>query len=367
MKISIGSKIIAGPFGGGNEFLKNLKNHFEDKNYKVVNNLDDDDIDIILLTNPLIDSETSTFNNYDVDFYINFVNPSAIVIQRINECDERKGTKNLNYTISKLNKNVDLNIFVSKWLKSIYKNYDLYTKPSYVIKGGPNEKIFNTINKIKWDGIEKIKIVTHHWSDNLMKGFEDYKKLDTLIAEGLNEYLEFTIIGNIPKNLSFPNSKILNPLTGQDLSNELKKHHIYITASVNEPSGNHHMEGALCGLPILYIDSGALPEYCKNYGVMFNIDNFVYYLNKIKKEYKNLCKNLENYPYTFTNTAEIYEKIFLESIKNKKDIYKKRKKTFKAQVIINLVINKLILFIHNQTMRGKIFLGNIKKELKNVN
>ena len=25
MKISIGSKIIQGPFGGGNEFLKNLK------------------------------------------------------------------------------------------------------------------------------------------------------------------------------------------------------------------------------------------------------------------------------------------------------------------------------------------------------
>ena len=38
--------------------------------------------------------------------------------------------------------------------------------------------------------------------------------------------------------------------------NELKKHDIYITASENEPSGNHHMEGALCGLPILFKDSG---------------------------------------------------------------------------------------------------------------
>jgi len=367
MKISIGSKIIQGPFGGGNEFLKNLKNYLEEKNYKVINNLDDDDIDIILLTNSLIDSETSTFNNYDVDYYINFINPSAIVIQRINECDERKGTKKLNSTISKLNKNVDLNIFVSEWLKSVYRNFDLYSKPSYVIKGGPSEIIFNTNNKLKWNGVEKIKIVTHHWSNNIMKGFNEYKKLDTLLEKGLNEYLDFTIIGNVPKNLSFPNSKIINALSGSDLANELKKHHIYMTASINEPSGNHHMEGAMCGLPILYIDSGALPEYCKDYGVMFNIENFVYSLEKIKKKYDLLFKNLDSYPYTFIKAAEMYEKIFIEAIQNKKNIHKNRNKTSKIVVIINLVINKLILFIHSQTMRGKIFLGNIKKELKNVN
>ena len=367
MKISIGSKIIQGPFGGGNEFLRNLKSYFEDKNYKVVNNLDDDDIDIILLTNPLIDSETSTFNNYDVDYYINFINPLAIVIQRINECDERKGTKKLNSTISKLNKNVDINIFVSEWLKSVYKNYDLYSKPSYVVKGGPNEIIFNTINKLKWDGVEKIKIVTHHWSNNIMKGFNDYKKLDTLLGKGLSKYLDFTIVGNTPKNLSFPNSKIISALSGSDLANELKKHHIYITASINEPSGNHHMEGALCGLPILYINSGALPEYCNDYGVMFNINNFEKSLDKIKKDYDLLFKNLDSYPYTFVNAAEMYEKIFVESIKNKKNIYKNRNKTSKTGVIINLIINKLKLFLQSKFMSGKKFLGNTKKVIKNVN
>ena len=30
MKISIGSKIIDGPFGGGNEFLRNLINFFDE-------------------------------------------------------------------------------------------------------------------------------------------------------------------------------------------------------------------------------------------------------------------------------------------------------------------------------------------------
>ena len=50
MKISIGSKIIDGPWGGGNLFVKNFKNYLEDKNHEVINHLLDDDIDVILFT-----------------------------------------------------------------------------------------------------------------------------------------------------------------------------------------------------------------------------------------------------------------------------------------------------------------------------
>ena len=58
------------------------------------------------------------------------------------------------------------------------------------------------------------------------------------------------------------------------LENEVKNHHAYLTGSLNEPSGNHHIEGAQCGLPILYIDSGGIPEYCENYGLKFTENNF---------------------------------------------------------------------------------------------
>ena len=36
-----------------------------------------------------------------------------------------------------------------------------------------------------------------------------------------------------------------------------------------------HIEGILCGLPIIYRESGALPEYCKKFGVPFENDNFL--------------------------------------------------------------------------------------------
>ena len=70
----------------------------------------------MLLTNPLIDSEHSTFNHLDIIYYQKFVNPNSISIQRINECDERKNTKNVNKQIIKSNSEMDYTIFVSSWL-----------------------------------------------------------------------------------------------------------------------------------------------------------------------------------------------------------------------------------------------------------
>ena len=49
MKVSIGSKIIDGPYGGGNTFVLNLKKFLEDNDHTVIDNLKEDDIDIILL------------------------------------------------------------------------------------------------------------------------------------------------------------------------------------------------------------------------------------------------------------------------------------------------------------------------------
>ena len=71
---------------------------------------------------------------------------------------------------------------------------------------------------------EKIKIVTHHWSDNLMKGYNFYKYVDELLNnQKYQELFDFTIIGNTPKNIEFINTTVIPPLSGGELANELKK------------------------------------------------------------------------------------------------------------------------------------------------
>ena len=67
MKVSIGSRVIDGPWGGGNLFVINLKKYLINNGHQVVHDLCDRDIDIILLTDPRSRKESSsTFNNNDI-------------------------------------------------------------------------------------------------------------------------------------------------------------------------------------------------------------------------------------------------------------------------------------------------------------
>ena len=367
MKISIGSKIIDGPFGGGNEFLKNLINFLNNKGHTVINHLNDLDIDIILLTNPLISSETSSFNSYDIEFYLKFHNSQAIVFQRFNECDERKGTQIINNKLNKFNQVVDINLFVSNWLKNIFNGYELSKKKSYVVMGGPNKDIFNNKNKTYWNKKTKLKLVTHHWSDNLRKGYLEYKQLDNFLnSEKYKNLFEFTFIGNKPKDMQFNNINILQPLEAKDLANELKKHDIYITASENEPSGNHHMEGALCGLPILYKDSGSTSEYCNNFGVSYEIESFLKSLDSIKKDYDNFVSKLDGYPYDFLSAANYIDQLFNEAHHKKLEILGDRNLKSKKNIFIRYLFNKFIRFIYIKYFLLKKLLGKIKYNVKNV-
>ena len=92
--------------------------------------------------------------------------------------------------------------------------------------------LFLMIKIIKFGMVKSLKkIVTHHWSSNKMKGFDVYKKLDELSEEvDWKGKIEFTYIGNLPKGFNFKNSRVINPLSGEKLAEQLVSHHIYITA-----------------------------------------------------------------------------------------------------------------------------------------
>ena len=66
MKISIGTNIKEGPWGGGNLFAKSLKNYLEKNNHEVYTDLSDANLDIILITEPRKTSESSSFTHDDV-------------------------------------------------------------------------------------------------------------------------------------------------------------------------------------------------------------------------------------------------------------------------------------------------------------
>ena len=340
MKISIGTNIKDGPWGGGNLFAKNLKNYLLKNGHKVVHDLHDEDIDIILITEPRKASESSAFTSKDVENYLKFKKFETIVVHRINECDERKNTNYVNKYLINSNLISDATVFVSDWLKNLYINQGLRCNKIITIMSGSDKNIFNPTNYQPWNRTEKIKIVTHHWGANWNKGFDIYLKLDQLLDEEFwHNKIVFSYIGNLPSNYKFKNMKYFSAKSGYELANELKKNHIYLTASINEPSGNHHIEAAQCGLPILYIDSGGIPEYCNGYGVKFNSNNFESKLLEIIENYDYHLKNIKDYKYNSDNMCKEYMNLFEILYAEKSRIFKNRKILFNVNKINKYFFN----------------------------
>ena len=319
MKISIGSKIFEGPWGGGNLFVKNFTEYLTKQGVNVVYDLYDRDIDVIILMDPRKSSYSSTFTHKDIVNYKKYINNKVFVIHRFNECDERKGTSGLNKFLIQANKVSDKNIYVSNWLKEVFYKEGIQRKNDEVIMTGANAEIFNSKHFKPWDGSSKLKIVTHHWGTNINKGFEVYKQLDNYLGVKKNrDRYEFTYIGKLPEDFSLANSNHIEPLSGLDLAKELKKSHLYLTASRNEPSGNHHIEAAQCGLPILYLNSGGIPEFCKGFGISFEKSEFFNKLEKIRTEYSKYSLNMKNYPFNSEKMSEEYYFSILKMLKDAK-------------------------------------------------
>jgi hypothetical protein len=327
MKVSIGTNIKEGPWGGGNLFAINLKSYLELNGVKVIHHLNDEDIDLILITEPRKTSESSAFTHLDVQKYLYFVNNQTQVAHRLNECDERKGTKYVNRYLIEANKIASQSIYVSKWLMDLYVTQGITSKNNKVIYAGADEKIFNSENFTPWNKKEKLKIVTHHWGANWNKGFDTYLLLDSMISsEEWKNKIEFTYIGNIPKNVNFKNTHHIQPLSGKNLANEIKKHNLYITGSLNEPSGNHHIEAAQCGLPLLYLDSGGTPEYCSDYGIEFSNETLNEDLKQMIIDYDTYVNKVQNYRFSSTKMCQDYLKLFYKMLENKENnIYSKNK------------------------------------------
>ncbi len=349
MKIAIGMNLQSGPFGGGNQFGKSLANYLTEHGEDVVFNLNDTDIDIILLTEPRKHLASCAFDTLDILNYINNCNKTTLLVHRINECDERKGTKTVNKQLILASSIVDHTVYIASWLINLFKKQGLSSKNHSIILNGADETVFKKYNPdIKKEGAS---IVTHHWGAAYQKGWDIYKYLDELLEQDKYQNIKFHYIGNhldgyIPKNIIYH-----TPKSGEELARALSLHDIYLTASINEPAGMHHIEGALCGLPILYRNSGALPEYCDGYGVIFNgIDDFEDALNKLLDDLPAYQKRMSSYNNTATVMTRNYHDLFKQMYQQKDIIIQKRNKRvssflfkikLKLQILYIKLLNKL--------------------------
>ena len=195
IKVAIGSQATSGPWGGGSAFVRSLSNGLLKAGHCVVYDLKSNDIDIILLTDPRR-IKNITFGPGCAYRYLLFNNPNAIVVHRINECDERKNTYFINRLLKRANYIADHTVFISEWLKTLPLWHNI--KDFSIIRNGADSNLFFPSNNISWNKEKPLKLVTHHWSNNMNKGYQMYYDLWFYLKKTKN--YEFVFIGqNVPE------------------------------------------------------------------------------------------------------------------------------------------------------------------------
>tara|TARA_X000000368_G_scaffold415823_1_gene408361 strand:- start:52 stop:1161 length:1110 start_codon:yes stop_codon:yes gene_type:complete len=360
MKIAIGSKILNKAWGGGNLFVKNLSKHLINNGHEVIFDLFDNDIDVILFTDPRFSSENSTFNHKDIKYFQKLVNPNVKVVHRVNECDQRKDTFGVNEYYLLANKVADHTVFVSKWLQTIYINEGFESSESSVIMSGSDNKIFNNKNYKEWKKGDKFKLITHHWGNNKNKGFALYSQLDNLLDNKFwKDKISFEFIGNTNPEYEFKNTKITSPLYEESLAQALKECNAYITASINEPSGNHHIESSQCGLPLLYIKSGGIPEFAEDHGLEYNLQNLEEKLLDLMDNYSYYFDLMKSYPFNSEIMSKDYEDLFLRLGTEKKI----KIKFSIVKIIIFKIFYKIRYFVKFNPVGNLIFKSYLRASL----
>jgi hypothetical protein len=350
MDISLGLNLQTGPWGGGNQFGQSLYAFLQKKNVDVSFDLKNRNLDIIVMVEPRITLKISAFNHIDILRYRLYKNKDAVVVHRINECDERKGTHDVNKLITHANTVADFSVYVSGWLQDLYRKLGLISPNARVILNGANKDIFNSLGYKPWERKNKLRLVTHHWGANYLKGFDIYEKFDQLLASpNYSNKFEFMYIGNLPKMLPFLHTNCVEAKYGVELASSIRSNHVYLTASQNEPGANHPSEGALCGLPIIYRPSGSLSEYCQGYGIEFSSDNFESKLNEMYDTYENYVNKMENYPFNSDRMCQQYYELFVELLDRREELINQRKK----RNSMVLYLESLLPYNLIQKMRGK--------------
>lgn len=280
MKIFIAYHFNDGPWGGGNQFLKNLKTVWEEENH---------------YTNDIQNADVILFNSHqNLDQVVKLKKKYAqkIFIHRIDGPISQYRGRNI--FLDKLiflfaQELADGVIFQSKWSLEESKQLGFKTcRFQKIIHNAADPKLFYSEKNSFLESHNVTKLIATSWSENPKKGLDIYKYLD----ENLNfdEY-EFTFLG--ASSVKFKNIHTMPPVSSKEVGHYLRKNHIFISGSEREACSNSIIEALCCGLPVVYRDSSS-SETVKQAGLAFcNGDEALVAINAIREQYMHYHDAIE--------------------------------------------------------------------------
>lgn len=247
--------------GGSYVFLRHFQDYLTRAGIAWTNN-PDDEYNILF------------FNSWTVSYSqvlgLKKARPDLRIIQRVDGAAQDYGRKDgADWVQRALNTLADLTIFQSQY--SYQATYERYR---VVRTAGP--MIYNPVDgeHFRPDGprldlpSHTRRLISVGWSKNLLKGTW---RIPQLAAQ--NPDVEFVVVGQTGWDSSVPpNIRALGVLPHEHLPEALRSADAYLSLIENDACPNVILEALACGLPVLYVPSGGVPELVRDAGRHFRDD-----------------------------------------------------------------------------------------------
>jgi glycosyltransferase involved in cell wall biosynthesis len=293
-RIAFNMRPVDHPWGGGNQWLTQIVHHLREAGYAVRFDLRGRP-DCIVVVDPRVGGNVG-FGRDEIAAYKRR-RPEARCLDRINESDGHRGRPLLDVPLAEMNEVADHTVFISAWQRDYHaaRWFDL-SRPHDVVHNGADTSIFHPVGSAELADGGTMRLVTHHWSDNPRKGFDVYEQVDGLIADGVLPDTELWVIGRWPGAIEWRAARTFPPTQGAELAGLLRQAHVYLTGSRFESGAMHYVEGAQCGLPVLYHeDGGGIVEVASRFGIGYR-DDVAGAIGAMRERYPELRQRVLEHP-----------------------------------------------------------------------
>lgn len=201
-------------------------------------------------------------------------------------------------------------IFQSRYSRDVFAAAG-HRGRSSVIHNGVDPSIFNLEQRHLlgrrlrsfWQPGEALRVVVSSWSADENKGFPEYRRIDGQL--GGRDDLRVTLVGRVPEGTRFRHIEVLGPRGPRRLADALRREHVILQLARFETCSNALLEALNCGLPAVYLDSGANAELAADFGVPYEGDLFAA-LAAVRAGYDGIVSRLPDNPYRIGPVADRY-------------------------------------------------------------
>lgn len=155
-----------------------------------------------------------------------------------------------------------------------------------------------------------VRVVISTWSTDPSKGFARYAEIDDALRGRTD--VAVTLVGRVPDGMRLEAIRVVAPLPPPRLADELRRHDVLLALTEHESCSNALLEGLSCGLPAIYLDSGANREVAEPFGVAWGHD-LDEALGRLLPRHAEIVAALEERPFAIEPIAERYRAV-LEAV-----------------------------------------------------